>query len=286
MFELICTESNQHCESIHTGMSIVQDDMTDIIQGKVYDYPVYYDIIFAADWKKEFQFLRDCFGEHVTGRVQRIFEPACGTGRLLIKLAEAGYDVIGNDLNPQAVEFCNRRFSRRGLEPAAVVGDMADFRLRRKVDAAYNLINSFRHLPSEQAATDHLRCMARALRKGGVYLLGLHLTPTSLRLCEDECYSARRGTVSVESRLWTESIDSKKRVEMVGMTLDVTTPSKRLKLVDEMPFRMYTARQFRKLLTRVPELKLVETYDFDHDISSPVEFDGFSEDMVFVLQKT
>ncbi len=160
----------------------VQNDMTEIIHGKVYDYPTYYDIIFAADWRKEFAFLEACFDEYATGPVQRLFEPACGTGRLLIKLAQAGYDVSGNDLNPKAVEFCNRRLERRGFEPTAMVGDMADFRLPKKVDAAFNLINSFRHLPNEQSATAHLQCVARALRKGGLYLLGLHLTPTDLRI--------------------------------------------------------------------------------------------------------
>jgi len=259
--------------------------MTDIIHGKIYDYPTYYDIIFAADWRKEIQFLEAAFEEHISGPVKRLFEPACGTGRLLIKLAEAGYEVSGNDLNPQAVEFCNKRFARRGFEPAAVEADMADFRLPRKVDAAFNLINSFRHLPNEQAATSHLQCVARALRKGGVYFLGLHLTPVSQRVCDDERYSARRGNVSVKSRLWTKSIDSKKRIEMVGMTLDVTTPKKKLKLVDEMPFRMYTWRQFRQLLARVPELELLECYDFDLDINAPIEVDNNSEDVIFALRK-
>jgi hypothetical protein len=71
--------------------------------------------------------------------------------------------VLGNDLNPKAVEYCNARFRRRGFPPAAVVGDMADFRLARKVDAAFNPINSFRHLATERAAESHLRCVAAAL---------------------------------------------------------------------------------------------------------------------------
>jgi SAM-dependent methyltransferase len=260
--------------------------MAEVIHGKVYDYPTYYDIIFAADWRKEIAFLEACFDKYASGTVQRVFEPACGTGRLLIKLAQAGYDVSGNDLNPKAIEFCNRRLGRRGFEPTAIVGDMADFRLPRKADAAFNLINSFRHLPDEDAATAHMQCIARALRKGGIYLLGLHLTPTNHRICDDECYAARRGNVGVESRLWTMSIDSKARVEMVGMTLDVTTPKRKLRLVDEMPFRMYTARQFRQLLARVPELELLETFDFDLDINAPIKVKGHSEDVIFVLRKT
>ena len=38
--------------------------MTDIIHGKVYDYPTYYDIIFASDWRKEVRFLQAAFDEH------------------------------------------------------------------------------------------------------------------------------------------------------------------------------------------------------------------------------
>lgn len=259
--------------------------MTEVVHGKVYDYPSYYDIIFASDWKSEFRFLQACFAKHVSGEVRRVFEPACGTGRLLIKLATAGYDVSGNDLNPKAVDYCNGRFTRKGYEPAAFVGDMADFRLPRKVDAAFNLINSFRHLPTEKAATAHLHCVANSLRKGGIYLLGLHLSPVNQRICDEECYTARRGTVFVESRLWTKSVDSRRRVEMVGMTLDVTMPKQQLQLVDEMPFRMYTAAQFQKLLSRAPELELVETYDFDHNIDHPIQVHKNSEDVVFVLRK-
>ena len=41
--------------------------------------------------------------------MRRLFEPGCGTGRLLVKLAQAGYEVAGNDLNPKAVDYCNAR---------------------------------------------------------------------------------------------------------------------------------------------------------------------------------
>ena len=88
--------------------------------------------------------------------VRRVFEPACGSERLLIRFAESGFEVSGNDLNRVAVEYCNARFARKGFPAAAVLGDMANFRLSRKVDAAFNTINSFRHLLSEELAESHL----------------------------------------------------------------------------------------------------------------------------------
>ncbi|MCH8830747.1 MAG: class I SAM-dependent methyltransferase, partial [Planctomycetes bacterium] len=132
--------------------------MTEIIQGHLYDYPKYYDLVYGSDWKAERDFLQRCFVKHAKRKVQRLFEPACGTGRLLIRFALAGFEVGGNDLNAKAVEYCNARLVRRGFVATAFVGDMADFRLRKKCDAAFNMINSFRHLPDETAAENHLRC--------------------------------------------------------------------------------------------------------------------------------
>ena len=129
------------------------------IPAHIYDFPKYYDLLFGADWRAEFDFLKACFRQHALRPVHRPFEPACGTGRLLAKFAKAGYEVSGNDLNAKAVEFCNARLVRQGFAPTAVVGDMTDFRLRRRVDAAFNTINSFRHLGSERTAEDHLRCV-------------------------------------------------------------------------------------------------------------------------------
>src|SRR5687768_7580680 len=124
----------------------------------LYDYPRYYDLVFGSDWKAEFDFLTAAFKHFVPFRVRRVFEPACGTGRLLFRLANAGYQVSGLDLNPRAVAYCNKRLSRRGYRESVFVGDMANFSLARRVDAAFNMINSFRHLLTEQQAAAHLKC--------------------------------------------------------------------------------------------------------------------------------
>ena len=255
------------------------------IAGNLYDYPKYYDLLFGSDWKAEFDFLRACFEKHARRPVRRLFEPACGTGRLLIKFAQAGYDVAGNDLNPNAVAYCNARLKRNGFPETAALGDMADFRLRRKVDAAMNTINSFRHLPTEKAAEAHLRCIAEALAQGGLYILGFHLTPRGTPECDEESWSARRGHLAVLSRMWSVGIDRRRRRETVRMTMDVYTPTRQFRLADEMLFRTYQIAQFRRLLGRVPNLEWIETYDFAYDIRHPLQVTQATEDAIFVLRK-
>jgi SAM-dependent methyltransferase len=257
----------------------------EIIRGNLYDYPKYYDVLFGSDWKAEFDFLRACFARHARRRVGRVFEPACGTGRLLLKFAAAGYEVGGNDLNAKAVAYCNARLTRHGVVAAAQVGDMADFRLRRKVDAAFNTINTFRHLASEAAAESHLRCVAAALARGGLYLLGFHLTPRRPRAGDSECWSARRGHLQVNSSMWSIDIDRRRREERVGFAFDIYTPRKQYRLEDELRFRTYTAGEFDALLARVPELETVATYDFTYDVDRPIRVSGTTEDVVYVLRK-
>lgn len=257
----------------------------DVLRGEIYDYPKYYDLLFGSDWKAEFDFLQGCFVKHASRRVRRLFEPACGTGRLLIKFAQAGYRVSGNDLNAKAVAFCNERLARHGFPATAMVGDMARFQMRRKIDAAFNTINSFRHLQTESQALGHLQCVAEALNKGGLYVLGLHLTPAGPQRCTRESWSARRGHLAVVSRMWSTRLDRRQRKEWVKLSFDVYTPTRQFRLQDEFPFRTYSAAQFTRLLSSVPQLELAETYDFAYRLDEPVSVDGDTEDVVFVLRK-
>ena len=50
-----------------------------------YDHPRYYDLAFGAEWRAEMAFLTASFTKYATIDVRRVFEPACGTGRLAIR---------------------------------------------------------------------------------------------------------------------------------------------------------------------------------------------------------
>jgi len=255
------------------------------VKSSIYDHPRYYDLLFGSDWKAEFDFFETCFQKHCPWPVGRIFEPACGTGRLLIKLANAGYAVSGNDLNAKAIDYCNNRLERFGHGRTAFVGDMSRFRLPRKVDAAFNTINSFRHLTTEAAAVAHLECMAAVLRKRGIYILGIHLEPTEGPRIDDEGWTARKGHLMINSYMWSKGVNRRRRIETLGMIMDVHTPTKHMQIEDQMKYRTYTHIQFKSLVRKVPELKVAETYDFAYDINQAIRISPTTEDVVFILQK-
>ena len=250
----------------------------------LYNYPRYYDLVYGSDWKAEFDFLSACFAKYSTIPVQTLFEPACGTGRLMIKFAQAGFQIAGNDLNEHAVQFCNQRLKRHGFAESAVVGDMSNFELQEPVDAAFNMINSFRHLLTEEQAVGHFNCMASALKPEGLYFLGLHLTPTVGERIEEEEWSSSRGHLTVISSLWSEGINMETRLEQIGMKFSVYTPTETIIIRDQMQHRIYTVQDMSELLEKISVFQIVETFDFGYNWNEPLTIDAETEDIVYVLR--
>lgn len=255
------------------------------LNANLYDFPRYYDLVFGSDWKAEFDFLTACFAKHATAPVSHVFEPACGTGRLMFRLAKAGFAVSGLDLNPKAIAYCNNRLKHHGFSESAFVADMTDFHLESNLDVAFNMINSFRHLLTELDATNHLSCVANCLDAGGLYILGLHLSPTTAAPSEAESWSASRGNLCVNSHLWMTDRDLEQRRETYSMTFDIYTPTKSFRIEDRVAFRTYTAPEMNQLIERAGSFEITETYDFAYNIDRPVSVDSGTEDVVYILRK-
>jgi len=263
------------------------------IQSSIYDHPRAYDVVYGSDWKAEIEFLQQCFQLHsqltsASGQprsVQRVFEPACGTGRLLYRLAGTGLELSGLDLNQKAIEFCNRRLRKIQAKGETFTGDMTNFKLSPPADAAFNTINSFRHLLTGEAAAAHLRCMADALNPGGLYMLGLHLTPTGCAPSEDEGWSSQRGHLTVNTNMWLKKRDLANRLEEFHIRFDVYSPTRSYRVEDELSFRTYTAPQMQQLIDGQPQFEIAAIYDFAYDTTQQITVDDNTEDIVYVLRK-
>lgn len=255
------------------------------LPGSLYDYPRYYDLIFNDERAREVGFLTDCFALYAGRPVLRVYEPACGSGRLLVDLARRGLTVVGCDINAGAVSHLNRRLRRLGLPPTAAVADMCVVRVRPKVHAAFNLISSFQHLLTEAEAEAHLRAVASSLVRGGVYVLGSDLCPSGRRRRTSGVWTRSRGSLSITTTLRTRRVAWRRRLEVCRMR-SLIRDGKTLKVIEEdLRFRTYTLRQVKRLFARVPEFEVVASYDLSYEVYSSERVDGDSRGAVFVLRR-
>ena len=192
---------------------------------------------------------------------------------------------LGWDLNHASVLYCNNRFKKRGLPHSAVLGDIVNVSLPLKVDAAFNMISSFQLLPTERAAECHLKSLAANVAKGGLYILGLHLMPSSGKVLMRERIASTRGQVSVVCDIRTTRIDCRNRETRCSMASAIRTPQTRLRITEELRLRMYSASQIERLFSKVAVFEPVATYDFNYDLMNPVSVGPETQDVVYVLRR-
>ncbi|MDW7982109.1 MAG: class I SAM-dependent methyltransferase [Thermomicrobium sp.] len=113
-----------------------------------------------------------------------ILEIGCGTGRLLVPLARAGYRIDGVDRSPAMLARAAERLRAAGLESVRLVrADAVD--LSALPTGTYRLaiiaLNGFLHLTDRAAQLRALAELHRVLCTGGLLLLDvLHPTPQQL----------------------------------------------------------------------------------------------------------
>jgi SAM-dependent methyltransferase len=254
-----------------------------------YDIPRYYDIAMQDEGDGEVAFINEViekFEFAAKSKPCKILEPACGTGRLIAPLVKQGHHVTAFDLSPAMVDYSQTQISELKKSSANVlVDDMTDFRLKEKFDLGICLLDSFRHLTTEESAVSHLRSMARAIRRGGIYLLGLHLLPMDASLECTEHWTQKRGNTSVTTTFRVTSASRRKRIENIRVSTLVREKGKEIRFRDEFPLRIYTAAQLKSLIAQVPEWRIESVHDYWYELDDPMKLDDELSDTVLVLKR-
>jgi SAM-dependent methyltransferase len=204
-------------------------------------------------------------------------EPACGSGRYLIAVAKRGRKVIGFDLEPAMIDYCNACAAK--LVPAErrrctfAVADMTDFAAiapKGSVSFAFNLINTIRHLPTDAAMVAHLKQVKAALQRGGVYVVGLSLSAYGLETATEDVWSGKRGATTVTQVVQYEppvGLRGGSRVERVFSVVTVKSPKGEEQFSSTYGLRTYSRAQWERVIERagMRVARIVDGDGHDHE---------------------
>jgi SAM-dependent methyltransferase len=131
-------------------------------------------------------YIMDIFDVAAKRPIQTVLELACGTGKMLVELSQAGYSVYGLDASYEMVKLATSRLSklrrtngvlspvaldRRSVDLGAVWWRYANFTLAAPVDAAICLYDSFNY--NLKSKRQLLNGVAQAVRPGGVFIFDI-----------------------------------------------------------------------------------------------------------------
>ena len=102
-----------------------------------------------------------------------ILELGCGTGRIMLPLIEAGFQVIGLDLSAEMLAQLKALAAQAGsAAPHLVQADLTNFRLDQKFPLIILPCNTYSTLNKAQRKSA-LTCIRKHLRPGGIFVTSL-----------------------------------------------------------------------------------------------------------------
>jgi len=111
-----------------------------------------------------------------------VLDLACGTGRVALPLARAGFAVTGVERAPGMLAIARRKQRASNLKNLKFVrGNMAHFELKRRFGLAIIAYRAFQHLLTPKEQRSCLGCVRRHLRRRGRLIV--HLFDPKLEYC-------------------------------------------------------------------------------------------------------
>lgn len=150
-----------------------------------------------------------------------ILELGCGTGRVLLPLARAGYEVTGLDRAAHMLARCRDKLQ---LEPPEVQqrvtlleADMTSFDLGRRFAQVYCAFGTFHHL---RTVEEQLACLERCrshLLPGGALVLDLiNPDPAPGSAPDGEVDQVAEGVSDTGIAEWTDGLRVRGRMAVIG----------------------------------------------------------------------
>ena len=134
------------------------------------NYDRYLEVMYAHnDHHEHFQeFYLDLARQYGAGGVVDV---ACGTGAVLLYLAQRGIDIDGTDLSEEMCRVAAEKAEALGLRLNIIPADMTAFSSGRRYSLAIIARSGFMHLPTQDLQIRALKNLREQLLPGGVLTL-------------------------------------------------------------------------------------------------------------------
>jgi len=230
----------------------------------LYDFPLYYDIVFSWNLAKEADFLKRAIKWHgQLDKAKSILEPACGTGRMLREFAKIGATAVGYDISFPSLHYAAKRSLELGNKIEIVCCDMSQPSLEGPFDGAYNLVGSFTYLLDDDQVIHHLRKTSESLRDGAVYIIQMSLTSKGDREYPPQTWSGERGDIEVTFTWGRETQDFEECINYDYSVMEVKDGDKTAIFKEKHPQRLWTRKRFEEILDASGVFQLVSIYDVE-----------------------
>ncbi len=128
----------------------------------------------GADYDSLFSFLRTVLYAHGV-RDGIVVDLGCGTGELTLRMAEAGYDMIGVDRSPEMLSILREKASESGIEGVLLLcQNLEELDLYGTVRAAVSTFDTLNHIGGAERLEKALCRASLFIEPNGLFLFDMN----------------------------------------------------------------------------------------------------------------
>ena len=191
-----------------------------------------------------------------------VLDLGCGTGNMTMRLARAGYDMIGVDLSEEMLQIAQEKKEEEGFDILYLQQDMCEFELYGTVGAVICVCDSLNYLLEPEEARCVFRLVNNYLDPGGIFLFDFNTVHKYEELGEDTIAENR----AEGSFIWENYYDEAQRINEYDLTLFIREGEEGL-------FRRYEETHYQRGYT----LEEIKTLLKEAGLDFVAAWDGFCE---------
>ena len=250
---------------------------------ELYDSPKYYEIAFAwRDIKAEVDLFERCFREYSDIPVNSVLEICSGNSPHLVEIAKRGYEYTGLDLSRKMLDYSTGKAKEAGIKADFIQANMVEFDAGRKFDFAYIMLGSL-FASGTREVYSHFHSVARALKKGGLYLLDwcVQFEPTWETKGSSDWEMERDG-VKVKTTVSWDPINLARQTFKETIVLDVDDNGKTTQVSGTNVHRAIYPQEFRRMMDLSKEFEFVGWWN-NWNLDKPLDYaDKISRPIILI----
>lgn len=145
-------------------------------------YATVYDLLYKdKDYEKEAMHIAEILNKYGNGKIKKVLNLGCGTGKHDRILAKMGYKMTGVDLSEEMVEIANHHLVKGGRGDCHFLqGDIRTIDLNSKFDAVISMFHVMSYQNNDADVIAVFNNVSRHLNKGGIFLFDCWYGPAVL----------------------------------------------------------------------------------------------------------
>ena len=133
------------------------------------DFAAVYDLLtFNVPYDEIAKYYAEVLSKMTNGK--RVLDMGCGTGNLTVRLANADFDIIGQDASSEMLSIAANKTDKVRW----ICQDMTSTRLGERVDAVISTLDSINHLESRADIPKCFQSVAKNLKHGGAFVFDVN----------------------------------------------------------------------------------------------------------------